>query len=485
MRTTSLSVATESGIAPRSADPVVLPQPDSRAANRVLAIVLLTYLMIILDASIVITGLAEIQTDLNFSGPQLSWVQNIYTLTFGSLLLLGARSGDLLGRRRMLITGLVLFGAASLLIGVATSPLTMLLGRTLQGMGAAILAPATLTLLALYFPEGKERVKALAWYAATAGAGSSLGLVLGGWLAGWFSWRVGFWINVPLALLLMVLAARWIDETRPQPGSFDIRGALISITGLGALVFAMVHASESGWSHPASLTALIIAALAIPLFIRTESRHPHPLLPLHLFHNRQRNGALLARMLFLGSMVSFLFFSSRFMQQVMGFSPVQAGFAFLPFTLLTFIASTRVPTLTRRFGNQTVAVLALITLGIGFLGLGWILPANSHNWWLGMALPMAIIGLGNGTALGPLTISAVANTRREDAGAASGLVNVAHQIGGTLGLSLAVLVAASVSGVLENQLIWGLRTAAVLALLSIVAMLYSRHSNTTTANQDI
>ncbi|WP_084644870.1 MFS transporter [Oceanobacter kriegii] len=462
--------------------------PDSSSAAAVLAIVLSCYLLIIVDISIVITGLPEIQQDLGFSSTTLSWVQNIYTLAFGSLLLLGARSGDLLGRRRMLMIGLTLFALSSLVIGMASSPAMMLIGRAVQGAGAAILAPATLALLSVYFPEGPQRVKALAWYAATAGIGSSLGLVLGGLLAGWLSWRVGFFINAPFGLLLILAAWKVLDETDTHDGTFDLGGAVTSTLGMSALVFAIVHSSTAGWGDIYTLIALTAALLLLSLFVVIEANHHHPLLPLRLFESSERVVAYLARMLFLGSMVSFLFFSTQFMQGVLDFTPVEAGFAFLPFTVLTFVASTQVPRLTRRFGNSQVALMACVVLAIG---MGWLALLDEHSdYWSGLALPMLLIGLGNGAVLGPLTIAGVSGVNKQDAGAASGVVNVAHQLGGTLGLSILVVVfAAAGSGLpdghhkLAHQLAAGLDGSFVMLIVAAVLLFGFKRASLTTQNK--
>ncbi len=453
--------------------------------NQVLALVLACYVMIILDISIVITGLPEIQAELKFSNAMLSWVQNAYTLTFGSLLLLGARSGDLLGRQRMLMIGLALFALSSVLIAMAQSPLALLGGRALQGFGAAILAPSTLALLSSYFPEGPKRIKALAWYAATAGIGASLGLVLGGLFAGLLSWRVGFWVNAPVGLLLMLATWKILRDQSAQPpagkkslADYDITGAITSTLGMGALVFGTVHSTQAGWTDAITLASLATAVLFLGWFLRIESRHPTPLLPMRLFKSRERVSAYLARMMFLGAMVGFLFFATQLLQRILGFSPVEAGIAFLPFTVLTFVASTQVPRLTRKLGNHNVALLALVILGIG---MAWLAMSDGRSdYWLAIGLPMLLIGLGNGAVLGPLTIAGVAGIREEDSGAASGMVNVAHQLGGTLGLSiLVVIVAATEAGSssaltdetqLAHQLTVGFEGCLVFVILAGVIM---------------
>jgi EmrB/QacA subfamily drug resistance transporter len=407
----------------------------------VLAIIVASYLMIVVDISIVITGLPRIQASLGFSAAQLSWVTNAYTLAFGGLLLLGARAGDILGRRRMFILGLSLFTLASMAIGVAQSAIWLLTARAIQGAGAAVLAPSTLALLSTHFAEGPERTRAMSMYAAAAGVGATLGLVLGGLFADLVSWRAGFFINLPIGLLLIVAAKRHIAETPMHPGRFDMGGAACSTIGMTALVYGLVRAAEAGWHDRLALGALLGGIVLTAVFVLIERHVSQPILPLRLLASRERTGAYLARMLFLGGAVGFWFFSTQFLQGVLHFRPMQAGLAFLPVTLPNFASAMAVPRLARRFGNGS---LILAGLSLGVAGLVWLGQADAAaSYWTNVAPPMLLIGLGQGLLLGPLTAAGVAGVTREDAGAASGLVNVAHQLGGALGLGLLVLVFAS------------------------------------------
>lgn len=416
----------------------------------VLAIIVTSYLMLVVDISIVLTGLPNIQAELNFSHAALSWVQNAYTLAFGGLLLLGARAGDILGRRRMFIAGLTLFTAASMAIGLAPSPTWLLVGRAIQGIGASILAPSTLALLSIHFEEGHERTRALALYASAAGVGASLGLVLGGLVAQLISWRVGFFINLPIGIALILGAKRYLVETPLKSGQLDLAGALSSTLGMGALVFGIVRSAEFGWGEDITRSSLIIGSSLMTFFVFHEKRACQPILPLHLFANRERSGAYAARMLFLGGMVGFWFFTTQFLQGVLLYKPLQAGLAFLPTTIPNFIAAMLVPRLSRKFGN---ARLLSVGLAIGVVGMAWIAQVTEHSSYVvGVALPMVLIGISQGFVLAPLTVSAVHGVASEDAGAASGLVNVAHQLGGSLGLSILVVVfAAGGSVVLGNS----------------------------------
>jgi len=404
----------------------------------VLAIILLSYLMIVLDISIVITGLPKIRDSLHFSAAELSWVQSAYTLAFGGLLLLGARAGDMLGRRRMFITGLTIFTVASLAIGLAQSATWLLCARAVQGAGAAVLAPSTLALLSINFREGPERTRAVGYYGAIAGIGASVGLVLGGILADWLSWRVGFFINLPIGLALIQGAKRYLVETERHAGRLDLAGALSSTLGMSTLVYGIVRSAGTGWNDPLTLAALMGCVGLLVLFLGIEARAPQPIMPLHLFASRERAGAYAARMLFLGAMVGFFFFATQFLQGVLGYSPFQAGLAFLPATLVNFAAAMAVPKLTQRFGN---ARLLASGLTLALIGMAWLSRVNADTSYLtGVALPMVLIGIGQGGSLSPLTVAGIEGVAAKDAGAASGVVNVAHQLGGSLGLSILVVV---------------------------------------------
>ncbi|WP_169081325.1 MFS transporter [Paenibacillus sp. PL91] len=411
----------------------------------VLFIILISYLIIVLDISIVITALPEMQIDLGFSATGLSWIQNAYTLTFGGLLLLGARIGDILGRRRMFIIGIGLFGIASLTVGLSQSVTWIIAGRVLQGIGAAILAPSTLALLTANFAEGQERTRAVAYYGAIAGIGASLGFVLGGILTDWISWRVGFFINIPIGAAMMIAAPRYLTETDHIPGKFDLVGAISSTLGMTALVYGIVRSATAGWDDALTVEALVAGILLLALFIINEWRATQPIMPLRLFKSRQRTGAYLARILFLGAMMGFWFFITQFLQSVREYSPLEAGLAFLPMTATNFIIAVNVPKFTRRYGNARLLAGGLI---ITLIGMAWLSRLSADiSYFAGVALPMILIGIGQGASLGPLTASGIAGVDPEDAGAASGLVNVAHQLGGSLGLGILVTIYAAASSI--------------------------------------
>jgi EmrB/QacA subfamily drug resistance transporter len=414
-----------------------------RGARRtpVLVIILVSYLMIVLDISIVITALPTMRTGLGFSATGLSWAQNAYTLAFGGLLLLGARAGDILGRRRMFIAGLALFTLASLAVGLAQNPGWLIGARAVQGVGAAVLAPSTLALLTVSFPEGRERTRAVAYYGAVAGIGASLGLLLGGILTDWISWRVGFFINLPIGIAMILSAPRYLPETERSPGRFDIAGALSSTLGMTALVYGIVRSVDAGWADPGTVVALAAGIVLLVFFVIHESRARQPIMPLHLFAGRERTGAYAGRILFLGAMMGFWFFITQYLQVVKGYSPLAAGVAFFPMTVVNFVLAIAVPRLTRRLGN---GLLLAAGLAVTMVGMFWLSRLSADTSYLtGVALPMMLIGAGQGAALGPLTAAGIAGVAPQDAGAASGLVNVAHQLGGSVGLGILVTVFAA------------------------------------------
>jgi len=383
--------------------------PASKAINKgaVLLIVLAAYTMIVLDISIVITALPQIHATLGFSATALSWVQNAYLLAFGGLLLLGARAGDLVGRRKMLVIGLGIFTAASVAVGAAQSEVWLIAARAVQGAGAAILAPSTLALVQTSFAEGPERTRAVSYYAAVAGVASTVGLVIGGIFAGWLSWRVGFFINLPIGIAMMLAAPRYLPETEPSGrGQADAAGAIASTLGMTALVFGIVHSADAGWSDPITLVAVLGGLVLLALFVANERRAPQPIMPLRLFRSRERSGAYLARLLFLGAMAPCWFFTTQWLQSVAGYGAVIAGLAFLPVTLPNFAAAMAIPRLTKRYGNPTVLVGGLLIAVIGMVWLSRLGPDT--NYLTGIALPMVLIGIGQGGALGPLTAGGLA-----------------------------------------------------------------------------
>ncbi|GII05567.1 MFS transporter [Planobispora takensis] len=408
--------------------------------NAILAIILISYFMILLDNSVIFTALPSIRADLELSPGVLSWVQDAYTLVFGGLLLLGARAGDLLGRRRLFAAGLAIFGVASLLIGLAPTGWWIVAARALQGIGAAIVAPTSLALITAHF-RGRERARAVAWYGATAGIGASLGLLVGGALAAWISWRAAFLVNVPIAVAMIVAARRVLAETGRGRGRFDALGAVYATLGMGAVVFGIVSAAEYGWTAPAALAGLATGVLLLAALVRHEARAEQPIMPLRLFRDRERSGAYAARMLYMGAMLGFFYFTTQYLQDALGFDPLQAGLGFLPMTVVNFAVAMAVPRLSDRLPHA-----ALLTAGVAVTtaGMAWLSQVGAGGGYLtAVALPMLLIGVGQGLAFAPLTSAGIARVESADAGAASGLVNTAHQLGMALGLGILIAAAAS------------------------------------------
>lgn len=457
----------------KTAPDSAIPAAPHKAA--ILAIILVSYVMIVLDTSIVLTGLPKIHQELGFTDTGLAWVQSAYTLTFGGLLLLAARAGDAYGRRRLLQLGLALFTLASLAIGLAQSPAMMIAARAIQGVGAAILAPSTLALLQTTFAEGRERTRAIALYSAVAGIAASVGLVLGGVLAEWLSWRVGFFINLPIGAAMLLAARRYIAESETTRGRFDVAGAASSTLAMLALVYGLIRSAGAGWGDALAQGALAAGVLLLAAFILIERRAAQAILPLRLFADRQRNAAYGARVLFLGAMIGFFFFTTQFLQVVLGYPPSLTGLAFLPMTLVNFGVALCVPRLTRRLGN---ARLLAMGLGLTLLGMAWLSRVDAGTaYWLGVALPMVLIGAGQGMALSPLTAAGVAGVPARDAGAASGIVNVAHQLGSSLGLAALVAVAGLGAGrlagvpLLAHRVTVALGSAAAMLALALLLVL--------------
>lgn len=437
------------------------------ARTPLLVIILLSYFMILLDNSIVFTGVPQIAGELGLGPVGISWVQNAYTLVFGGLLLLGSRAGDLLGQRRVFVAGLVVFSVASLLVGAAQSEAWIIAARALQGVGAAIVAPISLSLITAHFPVGPERTRAVAAYGTTAGLGASLGLLVGGALAQWVSWRAGYLINVPIGAVMIVAALRVIPGSMPRSGRFDLLGAVCSTLGMGGVILGIADAAESGWASWTCWVPAVTGAALLAVFVRHERRAEQPILPLRLFASAQRSGAAVARLLFAGTMIAFFLFTTQWFQGVYGFTPLQAGLGFLPMTVVQFGASFLVPRLVGRWGHARVLGVGV---GLVFLGMVWMAFLTPGSPWLwGMAAPMAVIGLGQGLAFGPLTASGVAGAGPSDAGAASGLVNTSHQLGSTLGVALLTAVSAG-AATLPQRITTAYTAGAGLLALAVLAV---------------
>jgi EmrB/QacA subfamily drug resistance transporter len=433
-------------------------QPKARTRrSAALAIILLAQLMVVLDATIVNIALPKIQTALSFTRADLSWVLNAYSLTFGGLLLLGARSGDLFGRRRVFLAGIALFTLASLAGGLTTSSSLLLVARAVQGVGAAFASPSALALLMVTFREGAERTRAIALYTAVSIGGSAVGLVAGGILVEWTSWRWVFFVNVPIGIVLLVLARRDLPETDRHRGRVDIPGALTSTIGMAALVYGFVRAAAVGWKADSTIAAFTIGIVLLATFVTVERRVAMPITPLRLFADRDRVFSYLARLVLVGGMFGMFFFLTQFLQDVLGYSALIAGLAFLPLTAALFAASQlSARVLLTRFGPKRLMVGGLSVSTTGLLLLTQLSATSTYPLIL---VALLLFGVGNGLAFVPLTMAALAGVDPKDAGAASGLVNVMQQVGGSLGLSILVTVFGTASRAARHNLATGANSA--------------------------
>jgi EmrB/QacA subfamily drug resistance transporter len=400
-------------------------------------------LMIILDITVVNIALPHIQTSLHYSATSLSWVLNGYTLTSGGLLLLGGRAGDILGRRRMFIAGIGLFTLASLAGGLATDGGLLLAARAVQGVGGALASPAVLALIVTSFPEGRERTRALAIYMGVITGGSSLGLVLGGVITEWLSWRWVLFINVPIGLAVLAVAPVFVAETPRLPGRFDLAGAVTATAGMTALVYGFIRAAAAGWGDHLALAAFGAGAVLLALFLLTETRASQPITPLRLLTDVSRAGSFVARLLLVAGMIGMFFFLTQFLQEIMGFSPLRAGVAFLPMTIALFAVSRVAPRLMPKLGGKPLMIIGMLPV-IGAMAWLWrVTPATGY--WEGVFGPMMLVGLGMGVVFVPLTTASLAGVPAADSGAASGLVNMVQLVGGAIGLGILVAVSGTAS----------------------------------------
>ncbi|AEU39715.1 transmembrane efflux protein [Lactococcus cremoris subsp. cremoris A76] len=362
----------------------------------------------------------------------LSWVSNAYTITFGGFLLLAGRLGDLMGRKIIFVSGLFIFGLSSLAVGLSTSTEMMIIARAVQGIGSAIIAPTSLALLMDSY-QGNLRMKAISYYGATAGIGSSFGLILGGWLTSAISWRVGFLLNVPFSLLLIVLTLAKVQQNEIKPSKIDFLGSLLSVIISVLFVYGITISN---------LLIIVASLILILVFLLWEKRITYAIIPLELFKNRNRTGSYIARFTFMMAMLTYWFILPQIMQKMYNFSPLESGLAFLPLTLVNFIAALFLPKLTKALGNSKVMILGQVILLTGmFLSF---ISQPEWGYFYAMAFQMMIIGLGQGWLLAPLTAAGVAGVPPELSGAASGLTNMMHQLGGPVGLSIVVLFSSSV-----------------------------------------
>ncbi|MGW5605967.1 MFS transporter [Streptomyces sp. NPDC003753] len=403
-----------------------------------LTVIAACQLMVVLDATIVNIALPHIQDALKFSTTDLTWVVSAYTLTFGGLLLLGGRAGDILGRRRVFMTGILLFTFASLLGGLAQEPWQLLAARALQGVGGAIASPTSLALITTTFAEGPERNRAFGVFAAVSAGGGAIGLLTGGMLTEWLDWRWVLFVNVPIGVLIAVLTPMYIGESERHPGRFDIAGALTSTAGMASLVYGFIRASEDGWRDSVTIGSFAAAVVLLLAFALIERRAREPITPLRMFADRNRSGTYVIMLSLAAAMFGMFFYIVLFVQNVLGYTPISAGVAFLPVTVAIVIGAG----LSQRFlpvlGPKPFMMVGatLVTIGLGWQTL--IKPDSSYAG--GVLGPMLVFGFGMGLNFVTLTLTAVSGVAQHEAGAASGLLNATQQVGGSLGLSILTTV---------------------------------------------
>ncbi|MEU6541506.1 MFS transporter [Streptomyces sp. NPDC047000] len=395
-------------------------------------------LMIVLDITIVNIALPHIQRSLDFSTTSLSWVVNAYTLTFGGLLLLGGRTGDILGRRRVFVAGVLLFVVASLLGGLSQSAGQLLAARAVQGVGGAVASPTALALISTTFREGPERNRAFGVFAGVSAGGGAIGLLAGGMLVEWLNWRWVFFVNVPIGLLIVLAAPRWIRESERHPGHFDIGGALLSTAGMVLLVYGFIRAAQEGWHDALTLASFAAAVLVLVGFVLVERRSGQPITPLHMFADRNRAGTYGIMLSLAAAMFGMFFFLTLFVQDVLHFSPLAAGFSFLPVSAVIAVGAALASRFLPRFGPKPFMVTGAV---LASAGLAWLTRTDAQSTYAGSILgPMLVFGLGMGMEFVSLTLTALSGVRGRESGAASGLLNATQQVGGSLGLSILVTV---------------------------------------------
>jgi len=442
--------------------------PAQRRAAYGLALVLTAQLMLILDAAVVNVALPLLRVDLGFSPANLSWVLNAYSLAFGGLLLFGGRLGDVIGRLRAFEIGLGIFTFASLLGGLAQDPGMLIASRALQGVGAAIAAPSVLALITAGAPDESSRNRGLALFSAVSSAGASIGLILGGALTGFASWRWALFINVPIGIMAVVLVRRFVPETTRERGQFDVLGAITATAGSVALVYGFINAADHGWSSSGTIAAFVAAAVLLGSFAGIERRARQPLLEPSMLRSRPRVAALVTMTLVIGAQFSLFFLLVQFMQRTLGFGAFESGVAFLPLSLAIFAISRVTPRLVARFGTWP-----LITTGAGLalVSLVWLRElTEASTYWADLAGPLVINGVGVGLLFMPLTVVVLSGVEPRHAGTASGLLQTTQQIGGALGLAVIVSVYASnsVPGEFTPGLREAMDTGSILALIALI-----------------
>ena len=421
-------------------------QQANRRKWLALGLLAMAQFVVVLDASIVNVALPSIGSALHFSQDNLPWVVNAYTLTFGGFLLLGGRMADLLGRRRMFMAGLVLFAVASLAGGFANSEGLLIVARAVQGLGAALLSPAALSIVTNTFTEGSDRNTALGVWGAVAGSGGAAGVLLGGMLTQWAGWEWVLWVNVPIGVAAAALSPSLIAESRSESATrrFDAVGAVTVTAGLSALVYALVDANDAGWTSTQTIGMLVLSAVLLAVFVVVELRSDQPLVPFRIFRSRTLTGANVTGLLIGASLFSMFFFISLYMQQVLGFDALKAGVSYLPLALTIIVSAGVASQLVTRVGFKPVLIAGMLFVAAGLV---WFAQVSVGGAFASDVLgPSILAAIGLGLSFVPVTIAAVSGVSEQDSGLASGLINTAQQVGGALGLAILSAVATSRTG---------------------------------------
>ena len=433
--------------------------PSSGAPTRrlglALAVIAAAQLMVVLDATIVNVALPHIQTALGFSGTNLEWVVNAYALAFGGLLLLGGRSGDLLGRRRVFVAGILVFTLASLAGGFATDQAWLLGARVIQGAGAAFAAPTALSLIAVTFPEGPPRNRAMGVYAAMSVAGGAVGLIAGGLLVQFASWRWVFFVNVPIGLLVAFMATRVLPESDRRRGRFDLPGAITASLGLASLVYGLSNAATSingvsHWGDTKVIVSLAAAAVLLTAFGIIETRSKHALMPIRVLRSRNRSGAYLISLCVGTALFGMFFFLTLFVQDVWGYDALRTGISYLPMVAMILVGTAAASQLVSRIGGRPLMIAGSV---IATGGMFWLSRITEHSHYVsGLLGPMMVTATGLGLIFVPLSLIALTKVAHTDTGVASSLLNTGQQVGGALGLAVLGTVAwSAVSNSLRSQ----------------------------------
>jgi EmrB/QacA subfamily drug resistance transporter len=433
------------------------PGHGHRNLGIALALISMAQLMVVLDGTVVNIALPHIKTALGFTDASLPWVVNAYALAFGGLLLLGGRMGDILGRRKVFIFGVVLFGVASFIGGIAQSEGVLLASRILQGVAAAAASPNALALITTTFPAGKERNRAMAVYAAMSGAGAAVGLILGGALTE-LSWRWTFFINTPIGLIVAVLAFRFLGESARQTGKFDLPGAITGTVGLTSLVYGLTRAGSEGWSDTLTLAFIGAGVVLIGLFLLIEARSRHALMPFRILANRTRGVSFFVMLIVGAAMFSMFYFLGIFVQSIMGYSAIKTGLSFLPFSFGIVVAAQVASTLVARVDPRWISGAGGVFVAAGMFGFSRLQVDSSY---LTDLLPyILVLSFGMGLIFVPLTLTAVSGVANEDSGVGSAVLNTVQQIGGAVGLALLGTISTSAIKDKFAELAPGLQKAA-------------------------